>query len=376
MATYLSPVEIANRALQMCGAQSISTMDDDSKNADAVRRCYEELRQAELRRNVWRFAIRTAALRAIDERSMILSPPTYDATKTYGRGAIVAFGSSHFICMDAAAVDVSPFNTLAWNQYFGNFHVTPWTINTTYYAGELVYTPSNTAYKVYMSLQDNNTDIPGIIADYDAAVTYRKGDTVISGLSTYMSLVDLNFNNSPAGTPDAWGAIPGTQDQSRTGQRWIEINSAARAMEIMYPIGSGPRTQTYNSNLYLLPVGFLRMAPQDPKGGAWNRLGASSATGYADWDLEGPYLKTSDTPVVVFRYVADIAEVYAMDPLFCTGLACRIALEVCEELTQSDAKLQALASRYSKFMGEARIVNGIETGPTEAPEDDFIACRR
>ena len=64
-----------------------------------------------------------------------------------------------------------------------------------------------------------------------------------------------------------------------------------------------------------------------------------------------------------------------MDPMFCEGLGARIALEIAEDLTQSDAKLQAIGAMYKEFMTEARVVNGIETGATEPPLDDWIACR-
>jgi hypothetical protein len=44
-------------------------------------------------------------------------------------------------------------------------------------------------------------------------------------------------------------------------------------------------------------------------------------------------------------------------------------------LTQSTTKVEQIEKLYSAFMGEARTVNGIETGATEAPEDDLVTCR-
>jgi hypothetical protein len=64
-----------------------------------------------------------------------------------------------------------------------------------------------------------------------------------------------------------------------------------------------------------------------------------------------------------------------MDPMFCEGLAARIGLEICEEVTQSGEKLKTIASEYKLFMSEAREINGIEVGPVESPEDDYIVCR-
>ena len=94
-----------------------------------------------------------------------------------------------------------------------------------------------------------------------------------------------------------------------------------------------------------------------------------------DWEFEGDFIVTRDVVVIVLRFVADIQDVTRMDPMFCEGLAARMGLELCEPLTQSSEKLQAIGSIYKLTMGEARAVNGIETGPTEAPLDDYIATR-
>ena len=48
--------------------------------------------------------------------------------------------------------------------------------------------------------------------------------------------------------------------------------------------------------------------------------------------------------------------------MFCEGLAARIALEVCEPLTQSTAKLGAIAKVYQEWIDQARTVNAIEQG--------------
>src|SRR5258708_14477563 len=58
--------------------------------------------------------------------------------------------------------------------------------------------------------------------------------------------------------------------------------------------------------------------------------------------------------------------------LFRSGLAARIATEVCEPLTQSTAKLGAITQAYNKTMGEARTINAIEAGSEEPPLDDYL----
>ena len=66
MAEYLTPIDIANRALDHCGIPNIAAFTDNTKAADRTNAVYDKLRTAELRRNVWRFAVRKMALRAVD----------------------------------------------------------------------------------------------------------------------------------------------------------------------------------------------------------------------------------------------------------------------------------------------------------------------
>jgi hypothetical protein len=61
--------------------------------------------------------------------------------------------------------------------------------------------------------------------------------------------------------------------------------------------------------------------------------------------------------------------------MFVDGFACRLAYETCEVITQSGSKQTSLAQAYNKFMTEARQVNGIEIGPVEPPEEEYISVR-
>ena len=57
-------VGIANRALQLLGAKSITSLTDDSTNARAVNLAYEPVKLSELRKHVWNFAVARASLAA------------------------------------------------------------------------------------------------------------------------------------------------------------------------------------------------------------------------------------------------------------------------------------------------------------------------
>ena len=135
------------------------------------------------------------------------------------------------------------------------------------------------------------------------------------------------------------------------------------------------RVDHWVKNAFMLPNGYLREAPQDPKRGSVSFLGAPTGRMYEDWIIDGQYLISNSSDPIKLRFVADVQQVAKMDDMFCEGLAARIGLEVVETLTQSGAKKQQIEADYGKFMMEARMVNGIEEDSVEPPEDDFITCR-
>lgn len=67
------------------------------------------------------------------------------------------------------------------------------------------------------------------------------------------------------------------------------------------------------------------------------------------------------------RYVSRVTNSGLFTPLFVEVLACRLAAEVCEELTQSAGKKEALWGEYKRAIREARRVNAIEQPPRKNP---------
>lgn len=397
MANYKLPVDIGNRALQHCGAPRITSFSDQSKNAAAVGFAYDKVRQAELRRNVWRYAIRKVALRAVDINTMFLEPAQYQAADTYIIGSIVSWQDVIYFATAAVPINSPPdSNPTLWTVYFGPLTVMPWSAEGAgYFSGELVYVLTGKTVSVFMSLQNGNTDDPSSIAQWDPTVTYFQGDTVstattgvlfngaqvlFNGTDVFFnsgiweSAIDLNLNNEPGASP-AWEYVPPTQPDVMAGRRWLQLNAKIVHERIVYPLAAGPQSQIATRNIFHLPSGYLDKAPQDPTAGAVSYLGAPSGLGVSDWTFEGDWIVSRDQTVIVLRFVADVADVTLMDPLFCEGLAARLALEVVEELTQSQGKLQAIGQLYKLAIGDARAVNGIETGFVEPPLDDYISCR-
>lgn len=318
---FKTPIDIANRGLQHMGASRIVTFEDDNKTAAEVSFVYDKLRQAELRRNVWRFATRIAVLRPIDTTTKLLAPEAWDDATTYDAGAVVSFSGEMWQTEVETTGEEPGTTTAPWNIYFGPLTVTEFDTTLTYYVGEVIY---------------------------------------YTDLHTYLSLLSANDE------------LPGAGDQ------WLDLGLTAdvtAALTILWPVGSGPFNQSSSRNVFRLPNGWLREAPQDPKAGNIGYLGAPSGLTQNDWTYAGNYFTSRQTNLVVYRFVADITGVLNMDPMFCEGLAARIGLELCETITQSGEKLSNIGAQYKLFMSEARIVNGIETGPTEPPEDEYISCR-
>lgn len=376
MGDFQTSVDVGNRALQHVGQPRMTSLTQDYKGAAEVAFCIDKVRKAELQRNVWRFAIKNVALRAIDANTMLLVPAVYDPAKTYVVGSVVSYLGTVYLGLAPVPINTNPAdNPVSWQPYYGPLTVSLYDSTIGYYSGEVVYTPANAnTVHVYLSLASDNTDDPTAVAAYDPAVIYKRGDTVTYLATVYQSTQDLNVGNTPTGAAP-WITVPATQVDRAQGRNWLRLAATVQSIQIIYPIGAGPRNQSTTRNVYRLPAGFLKQAPQDPKAGSVSFLGAPSGMSYGDWDFQGDYIVSRDTQVIVLRFVADISDVTKMTAMFCEGWSCRIAAEVCEPLTQSAEKLGTIASAYKTFMGEARMSNAIEIGSEEPAEDDYLTCR-
>jgi hypothetical protein len=382
--SVITETSVANRALQRVGAARIGLINandtvwtEDSKGANEIRTCYHILRRAELRRNVWTFSVRRVALRAIDTNSKQVTFAAWAVGTTYAQNQIV-LGTDGQI----------------WQSRV---------------AGNLAHDPATPNY-TYWELYFNTTIAAEFVTDYQSSITYAIGDhTVGSDDQVYVAIL-VALNHDPVSSPTYWAVAAdqdpsddteatdtsfyagelvfvgdrvyrslqnGNEDDVLSSNKWLRITSATVALtNIVYPIGSGPFSDVASRNIFQLPNGFIREAPQAPRAGSTLFLGAPGALAYTDWERGGNYLLSTNTGPIVYRFAADVNDPMQFDPMFVEGFGSRIALETCEPITQSTEKLKAIAGEYKTFMGEARTVNAIEQGPTEPPEDDYITCRR
>jgi hypothetical protein len=230
---FATPLDIANRACQQMGVRQIAAFTDDSVQAQEIGFNYDKLRRAELRRNIWQFAIRNAAIRPITTGMMLISPALWASTTTYTFGSIVvdSIGVAWQSKLQDNLNQAPGVIWSAWEVYCGPVVAQPFdtTGGTTYYSGELIFeTPGDGSYSVYMSLSDGNGQDPRAPSGWDLTVQYIKdqvvqyypawavGTTYAAGAGvsynniSYISLAGSNTGNEPDISPSKWVVAPTT----------------------------------------------------------------------------------------------------------------------------------------------------------------------
>lgn len=318
------------------------------------------------------------------------APSPWNSTQTFGEGEVVVDSAGFFW------QSTMPMNTANQPGVYGFWSTVP-----TYTIGALVIGSDNVLYQALISTTNVNpanaahpTDwlalgYPGSWPMWNSTTTYAKNAIVAGVDGKLYQAVQSNTGNQPVGStynpntpatnfwsglrlPNPWIANFKT---STAGGSWLALDAAVIPLNINYPVGTGPSRDSLTRNVYLLPNGYLRTAPQEPKSGNISFLGSPGGLMNLDWEYNGKFIVSSNPYPILLRFGADVTQVSTMDDMFCEGLAARIAAEVVETLTQSGSKLGNIVSDYKKFMDEARTVNGIEQGSTEPAMDDYIACR-
>ena len=114
-----------------------------------------------------------------------------------------------------------------------------------------------------------------------------------------------------------------------------------------------------------MPSDFLRLLPPDDDYN-YNDL---------DWQIEGKKILTNDGAPLNVRYIYRVSDPNQYDSLFVEALACRLAVELCEQLTQSNTKAQIVRDDYVRAIREAKRLNAFENKPAEQQTDTWITCR-
>jgi len=87
---------------------------------------------------------------------------------------------------------------------------------------------------------------------------------------------------------------------------------------------------------------------------------------------------TSTSTVAVFlnlRYIADIQDCTLWDSNFYDLMSLSLAIDICETLTQSNPKKQALQEEYKDTVNAAKKADAFETLPADPPDDGWWTVR-
>jgi hypothetical protein len=99
-----------------------------------------------------------------------------------------------------------------------------------------------------------------------------------------------------------------------------------------------------------------------------------------DWKIESlggqTCILSNDGNTLYIRYIQDVTDPTRFDANFEDMLACKMAWNMCEVLTQSNTKKNDLQLEYKDARNEARRLNAFEKIPDAEPEAPWVAARR
>lgn len=120
------------------------------------------------------------------------------------------------------------------------------------------------------------------------------------------------------------------------------------------------------ANAFELPATYLKLLAPYPEDNLNDR----------DYIIEGRKVLTNESEPLYIRYIADVTDPNLMSPIFREALACKMALEMCEKITQSNTKKDAIATDYDLEIKRARKANAFEVVPQKSPESSWVTVRR
>lgn len=95
-----------------------------------------------------------------------------------------------------------------------------------------------------------------------------------------------------------------------------------------------------------------------------------------DWIREGDAIYTDDSSPLDFRYVAQITDPDEMDVLFRKALSATLALELAEQLTQSNTKIANISAILDSTLAAAKRASSFEAVNHEPPVDEWVRTRQ
>lgn len=93
------------------------------------------------------------------------------------------------------------------------------------------------------------------------------------------------------------------------------------------------------------------------------------------YQIEGGKILTDYGSPLNLRYVARITDTTLWDALFIDAIACKLAFEACEEITQSNSKQQSIMMQYRTALMSAVQCDAVENPPEQVADDSWVLAR-
>lgn len=117
---------------------------------------------------------------------------------------------------------------------------------------------------------------------------------------------------------------------------------------------------------YTLPADFIRLSNPYPEDNWYP----------TDYEIEGRKIFSNDSGPIYIRYIYEIDDPNEMTPLFREAYAINMAMAMCEELTQSNAKKESLKDDLKEALRRARKSNAFQKIPVMTHRDTWLTVRR
>lgn len=95
----------------------------------------------------------------------------------------------------------------------------------------------------------------------------------------------------------------------------------------------------------------------------------------ADYAIEGNKILADFAAPLKIRYSSRVSETTQWDSMFVEAFACRLAMEMCEDLTQSNTKRELAQAEYMAALRGAIRANAIEQPPQAMPDTSWTLSR-
>ena len=169
-----------------------------------------------------------------------------------------------------------------------------------------------------------------------------------------------NLNENSRGAKSMLRAYEAIFSSELSKHTWnFAIKRASLAADATTPIFG-------KSRYFPLPNDFLFLAPEETTYGNPERR---------DYQIEGGSIVSDNDSPINIRYVSNSINEGSFSATFAEAFSFALAMACCEELTNSNTKLQNIAGMYDDAISTARRRNDFQNAPIKSPTCSFITVR-